>query len=409
MTSAPVPFSELTTLRVGGPARELFAPAHSRELIETALEVWESGDEWLLLGGGSNTVMADAGFDGTVIRVVTRGIERLRAEPGDSAGTARQGMVRPGAVRLRVQAGEPWDGLVAHTVNHGWSGIEALSGIPGSVGAAPVQNIGAYGQELASVLVAIEFLDYLSGELHRIPAAELGLGYRTSALKQGRRGVVVSVELELVDSAALGDGAGALGGADAAAGLSAPVAYAQLASALGVQLGDRMPLAEVRQAVLRLRSVKGMVLSADDPDSVSAGSFFTNPIVSGGFAASLPSDAPRWPQEVEQAEAVVVPLDSFVPGEFDFQRVQAPADVQAQRGAVKLSAAWLIEHSGVARGFSLPGSGAAVSAKHTLALVNRGSATASDIAELARYIQSRVLSQFGVILQPEPMLVGVSL
>ncbi|MEO7123237.1 MAG: UDP-N-acetylmuramate dehydrogenase, partial [Lacisediminihabitans sp.] len=216
--------------------------------------------------------------------------------------------------------------------------------------------------------------------------------YRTSALKQGRRGVVVSVELEL-----------AVGGADGAASLSAPVAYAQLASALGVQLGDRMPLAEVRRAVLHLRAAKGMVLSADDPDSVSAGSFFTNPIVSGGFAATLPADAPRWPQEVEQSEALVVPLDSFVPGELAFRRAHAEQD------AVKLSAAWLIEHSGVTRGFSLPGSGAAISSKHTLALVNLGSATASDIAELARYVQSRVLSQYGVILQPEPVLVGVHL
>jgi UDP-N-acetylmuramate dehydrogenase len=375
-----VPLSELTTLRVGGPARELFTPAHSRQLIETALEVWGSGDEWLLLGGGSNTVMADDGFDGSVIRVVTRGIERLRAEPGDNTG----------AVRLRVQAGEPWDELVAHTVGRGWAGIEALSGIPGSSGAAPVQNIGAYGQELSSVLVAIEFLDYLSGELHRIPAAELGLGYRTSELKQGRRGVVVSIELELREGAPSGGPA-----------LSAPIAYAQLASALGVSLGDRVPLAELRAAVLRLRASKGMLLSPDDPDSVSAGSFFTNPIVSGHFAASLPADTPRWPQEIEVRERIVVPLDSFVPGDLAFQRTQA------EKGAVKLSAAWLIEHSGVVRGFSLPGSGAAVSGKHTLALVNRGSATASDIAELARYIQSRVLSQFGVILQPEPVLVGV--
>ncbi|MEO7124182.1 MAG: FAD-binding protein, partial [Lacisediminihabitans sp.] len=168
MSSGSVPFSELTTLKVGGPANELFAPAHSRELIDTALEVWASGDDWLLLGGGSNTVMADEGFDGTVIRVVTRGIERLRTEPDDGARS----------VRLRVQAGESWDELVAYTVEHGWTGIEALSGIPGSVGAAPVQNIGAYGQELASSLVALEFLDYESSELHWVPVAELGLGYR---------------------------------------------------------------------------------------------------------------------------------------------------------------------------------------------------------------------------------------
>ncbi len=384
--SSSLAFSELTTLRVGGPAAQMFAPAHSRQLIETALEVWGSGDEWLLLGGGSNTVMADEGFDGSVIRVVTRGIERLRAEPGDDTVHGAS------AVRLRVQAGEPWDALVAYTVEHGWSGIEALSGIPGSVGAAPVQNIGAYGQEIASTLVAIEFLDYESGELHRVPVSELGLGYRTSALKQGRRGVVVSVEFELDAN-----------GADAGASLGAPVAYAQLASALGVQLGDRVPLVEVRQAVLRLRAAKGMVLSAEDPDSVSAGSFFTNPIVSDHFAATLPADAPRWPLVPELNEAVVAPLESFVPGELAFRRAQS------EKGAVKLSAAWLIEHSGVVRGFSLPGSGAAVSTKHTLALVNRGSATASDIAELARYIQSRVLSEFGVILQPEPVLVGVYL
>ena len=148
-----------------------------------------------------------------------------------------------------------------------------------------------------------------------------------------------------------------------------------------------------------------MVLSPDDPDSVSAGSFFTNPIVSGGFAATLPSGAPRWPVEPDLSEPLVVPLESFTPGELAFRQPQA----QPEKGAVKLSAAWLIEHSGVTRGFSLPGSGAAVSAKHTLALVNRGSATASDIAELARYVQSRVLNQFGVILQPEPVLVGVQL
>lgn len=406
MNVSSVPFSELTTLRVGGPAAAMFAPAHSRQLVETALEVWGTGDEWLLLGGGSNTVMADAGFDGSVIRVVTRGIERLRVEPGDGAASGHG----PGAVRLRVQAGEPWDGLVAHSVERGWAGIEALSGIPGSAGAAPVQNIGAYGQELSSVLVAVEFLDYLSGELHRIPAAGLGLGYRTSEFKQGRRGVVVSIEIELSEG-----GVSRSDGTVVGPALSAPIAYAQLASALGVSLGDRVPLAELRAAVLRLRASKGMLLSPDDPDSVSAGSFFTNPIVSGHFAAALPADAPRWPLEVEVREPLVVPLDSFVPGDLTAlraqasQRSQAPGSTGAQPGGVKLSAAWLIEHSGVARGFSLPGSGAAVSGKHTLALVNRGSATASDVAELARYVQSRVLSQFGVILQPEPVLVGVSL
>jgi UDP-N-acetylmuramate dehydrogenase len=361
----------------------MVAPASHDELVETAREVWASDEEWLLLGGGSNTVVADEGFDGTVIRVMTRGIERM-----DVAG----------AVRLRIQAGEPWDELVAHTVEHGWSGIEALSGIPGSVGAAPVQNIGAYGQELSDSLVGIEFLDYDTEEVLHLPAAELELGYRSSALKRGRRGVVLSIDLELVNGT----------DAEAAAALGAPVAYAQLASALGVELGARIPLAEVRRAVLRLRAAKGMLLSPDDPDSVSAGSFFTNPIVSDRFAATLPADAPRWPLEPDLDEPIVVPLENLVPGQLLTRQMDA-RHYTAEEGSVKLSAAWLIEHSGVTRGFSLPGSGAAISTKHTLALVNRGWGTASDIAELARYVQSRVLNQFGVILQPEPILVGVQL
>jgi UDP-N-acetylmuramate dehydrogenase len=376
-------FAQLTTMAVGGPAKRILAATDRQQLIDAALDTWGTGNEWLLLGDGSNVVVGDDGFDGTVIRALTSGIERVQ-DGGDAAS--------PGTVRLRAQAGESWDHLVAYAVEHGWAGIEALSGIPGSVGAAPVQNIGAYGQELGSSLVAIEFLDHDSGELHRLLASELGLGYRTSTLKQGRRGVVVSVELDLVDS-----------GAGDAAGLSTPIAYAQLASALGVALGDRVPLGNVRAGVLRLRAAKGMLLSSDDPDSVSAGSFFTNPIVSDGFATTLPADAPRWQLEPDTSAAVVVPLASFVPGELTFRREQD------EKGAVKLSAAWLIEHSGVARGFSLPGSGAAISTKHTLALVNRGSATASDIAELARYVQSRVLSAYGVILQPEPLLVGLQL
>ncbi|MCU1557062.1 MAG: UDP-N-acetylmuramate dehydrogenase [Microbacteriaceae bacterium] len=363
--------SELTTLRVGGPATELLAPPSPAELVETTLGVWATGDDWLVLGGGSNVVVADDGFDGSVIRVTTRGIERLESAPG--------------AVLLKVQAGEPWDGVVAHAVDRGWAGIEALSGIPGSSGAAPIQNIGAYGQELASSLEAIEFLDYLSGELRRMPAEELELGYRTSALKRGRRGLVVSIELRLT------------GNADA---MSAPVSYPQLATALGVGLGDRLPLSEVRGAVLALRAAKGMLLDATDPDSVSAGSFFTNPIVSTEFARGLPVDAPRWPVEPNEGEPVVSPLEIFRPENL-------PAPPAAVDRGVKLSAAWLIEHSGITRGFRLPGSRAAVSSKHTLALVNTGGATAAEIGELARYLQTRVLGAFGVILQPEPLLVGV--
>jgi UDP-N-acetylmuramate dehydrogenase len=257
-------------MRVGGAARELLTPGSRDELIAATLDVWGSGEEWLVLGGGSNLVVADEGFDGSVIRVVTRGIETV-SDDGSR-------------VVLRVQAGESWDDLVAHTVDNGLAGIEALSGIPGSTGAAPVQNIGAYGQEISSSLVAVEFLDYLSGDLQRLTAADLRFDYRTSALKQGTRGLVVSVELELERSAE-----------------GAPVAYAQLASSLGVELGDRVSLREVRDTVLALRASKGMVLDPADPDSVSCGSFFTNPIVGENFARTLPEQAPRWANAPEPA------------------------------------------------------------------------------------------------------------
>jgi len=340
-----MPLSDYTTLRVGGPAAELLEPTTPDELVATAQRVWDDGGAWLVLGGGSNVVLADSGFGGSVIRVLTRGIEQL---PTDDDGRTH----------LRVQAGEPWDDLVAYTVEHGLAGIEALSGIPGSTGAAPIQNIGAYGQEIASSLIAVDFIDAVTGERAWLDADELGLAYRTSELKAGRRGLVVAVELAL----------------EKTEGLSAPIVFPQLASALGVELGTRLPLTDVRAAVLALRASKGMLLNPDDPDSVSVGSFFTNPIVSADFARGLPTDAPRWPSD---------------------------------EGTVKLSAAWLIERSGITRGFRLPGSRVAVSSKHTLAIVNTGGGTATEVGELARYIQTRVLTGFGVILQPEPVLVGV--
>jgi UDP-N-acetylmuramate dehydrogenase len=359
----------LTTLRVGGPAARLVSATTRDELVTAALDAWGTAEDWLVLGGGSNVVIADEGFDGTVVRVETRGIERL----ADATG--------PHPVRLRVEAGEPWDDVVAYAVEHGLGGIEALSGIPGSTGAAPIQNIGAYGEQLSETLVAIDFLDAESGEVSRLDASELELGYRTSSLKLGRRGVVLGIEL----------------GFPQPEGLSAPVSYDQLAVALGVAVGDRVPLADARAAVLALRASKGMVLDPGDADSVSAGSFFTNPIVSESFARGLPVDAPRWPLEPEQ-EPRVLPLGAEI-----------PAGPASGSYLVKLSAAWLIERAGIGRGFGLPGSGAGISSKHTLAIVNRGGATAADIAELARYIQTRVLSEFGVQLQPEPVLVGVEL
>ncbi|WP_104192455.1 UDP-N-acetylmuramate dehydrogenase [Cryobacterium sp. Y82] len=385
----PVLLSTLTTFRVGGPSAARVAPVTEQDLINETLVVWGMDENWLLLGGGSNTIVADEGFDGIVIHVVTRGIEVL----GRTTTSEADAVAGPtDHVRLRVQAGEPWDDLVAYTVDNGWAGIEALSGIPGSCGAAPVQNIGAYGQEISDSLVAIDFLSYETGEVERLQRADLGLGYRTSALKQGLRGVVLAIELELHDTAAE---ASVLGST-----LGQPLKYAQLAGALGVQLGDRVPLSIVRATVLGLRAGKGMVLDPSDPDTFSAGSFFTNPIVTEAFARSLPTDAPRWPLEAEPADRVI-PLEEYmgvgpVPGEEPVR-------------LVKLSAAWLIERSGVSRGFRLPGSRAAVSSKHTLALTNTGGATAEEVAELARYVLGRVQAEFGVNLQPEPVLVGFTL
>lgn len=364
--------ADLTTLRVGGAADRFIEATTAEQLVKLVLEAEGSGEPWLVLGGGSNVLIGDDGVDGLVVRVATRGIERLPDVEGSS---------RP--VRVRVQAGEPWDSLVAHTVENGWGGLEALSGIPGSTGAAPIQNIGAYGQEIAESLVSVEVLDVESGERRTVPAPVLKLAYRTSALKQGWRAVVLSVDLAL--ERVEGE-------------RSRPVAYAQLADALGVEVGDRAPLLGVRAAVLALRASKGMVLDDADPNSVSAGSFFTNPIVTESFALGLPADAPRWPLQADPP-ALAVPLGH--------EPVAPPAPVES---TVKLSAAWLIEHAGIARGFALPGSGASVSKKHTLALTNAsGRATAADVAELARYIQTRVMAEFGVVLHPEPVFVGIDL
>lgn len=337
--SEPV-LADLTTLRVGGAATRLLTAETTDELVAQALDAFDD-HEWLVLGGGSNLLVADQGFDGTVVLVRTTGIDADRDADG---------------VTVRVAAGEPWDPFVATTVANGWTGLEALSGIPGTVGASPVQNIGAYGVELADVLTRVEFLDAATGERAWLPATELALGYRTSTLKHGRRGVVLTVEFRLGLAGERG----------------VPVRYAQLAGSLGVELGALVPPTTVRDEVLRLRGSKGMVLDGDDHDTWSAGSFFTNPIVSPAFAETLPTDAPRWPAGDD----------------------------------VKLSAAWLIEHAGVHRGYAVPGSRAAISSKHTLALTNRGGATAAQVAELARFVQVTVLNRFGVSLVPEPVVVG---
>ena len=373
----PIPLSQLTTLRTGGVPDSMFE-AHTRdELVGLLRTAWSEGEPVLVLGGGSNVFVGDEPFDGTVILVRTRGIERFPSP-------------RSGFARLRAEAGEDWDVVVAAAVAAGLAGIEAMSGIPGTVGAAPVQNIGAYGQEILQTLIEVELLDEDSGEVVTVSAADLGLGFRTSSLKQHygsaaeRRGVILSVTLELLE----------VGGG------SHVVAGDQLRAALGLAADAEVSLGWVRDHVLATRSRKGMVLDDADPDTYSAGSFFQNAIVSPSFARSLPPECPRWPVSPDLDPVLVIPLTAY----------QGYVPQAANRESdVKVSAAWLIEHSGLRKGFRLARSRASLSTKHALALTNRGSATAAEIAELARFIQGRVQAEFGLILQPEPVLVGVEL
>ncbi len=373
----PRPLSELTTLRAGGaPARMLEASTRD-ELIAAMTQIWADGEPWLVVGGGSNLLVGDDEFEGTVVLVRNRGIERVPAE-------------RDGVVRLRIQAGHDWDDLVAYTVAEGLRGIEAMSGIPGTAGAAPIQNIGAYGQEIIETLVEVELLDEATGELETVSAAELELGFRTSVLKAHygvgarRSGVIVSITLELTD---VGHGA-------------IPVRGAQLRQALGLTADAEVSLEWIRETVRTTRARKGMVLDENDPDTFSAGSFFQNAVVSASFARTLPDACPRWPLSVEVDSVQVIPLESYD------GLVVPPASTQPD---VKVSAAWLIENAGLRKGFKLPRSRAALSTKHALALTNRGGATAGELAELARYIQQRVQSEYGLLLQPEPVLIGVDL
>lgn len=341
-------FAELTTTRVGGLARTVIDARSRAELIDAYTGI-ELHDPVLILGEGSNTVVGDDGFDGTVILVRSQGIETL----SDNGRT----------VDVRVQAGHNWDAFVAWALENGLAGVEGMSGIPGTVGAAPVQNIGAYGQELESVILGVEFLEAGASTPVALAASELGFAFRTSIFKQGRQGIILSVDLRLTR---------------AEAGTSEPIAYEQLATALGLSIGDTAELRVVRERVLELRRSKGMLLDDNDADTNSTGSFFMNPIVRTSFSLDLPAESPRWP-------------------------------VGDDGKLVKLSAAWLIENAGVPRGFSLPGSRASVSTKHTLALTNRGGATTEEVLELARYIQAVVQSNFGLILQPEAMLINAEI
>ncbi len=351
MDDAPL-LSELTTLRLGGPAGRLVEARSEQEIVAAVAEVDAASEPLLVLAGGSNLVVADDGFRGTVLRIATRGVERC--EPDD------------GWLRLDVEAGEDWDAFVAGCVAEELAGIEALSGIPGSIGATPIQNVGAYGQEVCDVIVAVRALDRVTGEICELEPEDCGFEYRSSVFKrQPHRWVVLRVSYALERSA-----------------LSGPVHYAELARRLGVEPGDRAPIRDVRGAVLELRRGKGMVLDPADPDSVSAGSFFTNPVLSAGAFADLTRRA------ADRLGADVRPPAWRQPGD-----------------RVKTSAAWLIERADFTRGHGNP-DGIAISSKHTLALTNRGAGTTTELVALAREIAAGVRDAFGVELVPEPVLVG---
>ena len=352
--------SGLTTMRVGGPAQRLVTVGTTDELVDAIREVDDADEPLLVLAGGSNLVISDEGFAGSVVRVATGGIS---VEASDSA-----------AVLVRVAAGEVWDDVVAQAVAQGWSGIEALSGIPGCAGSTPIQNVGAYGQEVAQSISSVRVWDRREQQVQIFANVDCQFTYRHSLFKAEPRYVVLDVVFQLRAST-----------------LSGPVEYADLARALGVEPGERVPMTDAREAVLAQRRQRGMVLDAADHDTWSCGSFFTNPIMSAAAFAAL--------QDRVQSRlgGLAGPY-----GAGNVPRFDAP------RGQVKTSAAWLIDRAGFGKGYGMPGP-AAVSAKHPLAVTNRGSATAADVVGLAREIRDGVQDAFGVCLVNEPVLVGTSL
>ncbi|MGI5485458.1 UDP-N-acetylmuramate dehydrogenase [Microtetraspora malaysiensis] len=341
---AGVRLAPYTTLRMGGRARAFVEARSEGELVETVAEADRNGEPVLILGGGSNLVVSDDGFDGLVLRAASTGVEIA----GDGRVTAR--------------AGEDWDALVSRCVTEGLAGVECLSGIPGLVGSTPIQNVGAYGQDVSQTVTEVRVYDRTTGEIRELSADQCGFAYRHSVFKgEPGRHVVLAVTYALAWSP-----------------LSGPVAYKELAARLGVEIGDRVPLAEAREAVLALRRGKGMVLDPEDPDTRSAGSFFTNPVLDAAAAADLELRAPGFP------------------------RWDMPD------GAVKVPAAWLIENAGFPKGYEK--GRVRISTKHTLALTNpTGEAGAAELLALAREVRDGVWEKFGVTLVNEPVMVGVSL
>ncbi len=335
--------SSFTTLRVGGPARKIVHAHSEAELIEFVKAADSAKEPILILGGGSNLLISDAGFAGTVIRV-------------ESKGNALDYDACSGGM-IEVSAGEDWDKFVEISIEKGFADLESLSGIPGTVGGAPIQNIGAYGHEVSETIARVKTYDRSKGEVKTFTNAECKFSYRNSIFKeQPGKYVILTVTFQLRKGAQ-----------------SLPIAYAELAKQLSVNIGDRAEVTKVRQAVLKLRASKGMLINLENEIN-SAGSFFVNPILSKSAADKLPADAPRWPQN---------------------------------DGKIKTSAAWLMEHSGVVKGEKL--AGAQISNKHVLALTNSGDATAEDIIELAKRARKKVYEKFGIKLEAEVQLVGVNL
>ena len=331
-----------TSLRVGGPAKSIVNVSTEAEII-AAIEA--AGDSpVLVIGGGSNVLISDNGFEGTVIHIANNQAE---SEVDACSGAT-----------LTIGAGEDWDQFVATTISRGFAGLETLSGIPGTVGAAPIQNIGAYGHEVSEFITRVRTYDRQVKAIKTFTNAECEFEYRNSHFKKHPgRYIVLSVQFQIRTGE-----------------ISTPITYAELAKKLGIEVGEKAPVVDTRKAVMELRAAKGMLLNPNDKDSWSAGSFFTNPIVSTEIASALPEGAPKWP---------------------------------TSDGRVKTSAAWLIEHSGIDKGQSH--GGAAVSTKHVLALTNTGNATAEEIAQLAREVRASVQAKFGITLEPEVNLVGITL
>jgi UDP-N-acetylmuramate dehydrogenase len=334
--------NKYTSLRVGGPAKSIINVSTEAEII-SAIEA--AGDApILIIGGGSNVLVSDQGFDGTVIHIANNQAE---SEVDACSGAT-----------LTIGAGENWDEFVRTTISRGFAGLETLSGIPGTVGAAPIQNIGAYGHEVAEFITRVRTYDRDSKAVKTFTNSECEFEYRNSIFKRNPgRHIVLSVQFQIRRGE-----------------ISTPITYAELAKKLAIEVGEKAPVVDVRTAVMELRAAKGMLLNPDDKDSWSAGSFFTNPIVSVEIASALPEGAPKWP---------------------------------LTDGRVKTSAAWLIEHSGIDKGHSH--GGARVSTKHVLALTNSGNATAEELVALAREVRTAVQAKFGITLEPEVNLVGISL